>query len=163
MQESLPSTRKPRVLVRMMTAVFIACRHLLADRKRFALNVLGLGVAAMLVMFMQGVVQWINVSTTSYLDNTKADLVVTVRGLNDFMFSQSAFPADVAKVVRETPGVERAMPITVINGVLSSTGKPLPVFVIGSEAGAWSLTSGRNPTGDDEIVLDRDLATNNHF
>lgn len=167
MQESLPATSKPRLLVRVMTAVFIACRHLLADRKRFALNVLGLGVAAMLVMFMQGVVQWINVSTTSYLDNTKADLVVTVKGLNDFMFSQSAFPSSVADVAEQTPGVAKATPITVINGVLSSTGKPLPVFVVGSpvdsSAGVWSLVSGRSPRADNEIVLDRDLATNNHF
>jgi putative ABC transport system permease protein len=159
--------RKDRSFVLAATAFFIAWKHLTAVPKRWVISSAALGVAAMLVLFTQGIVSWIDTSTTGYLDHTPADLVVTSTGVNDLLFSQAAIPQSEAVHIGQIPGIASATSILAINGTLSSKGEPLIGFVIGyptgSRLGPWALAAGRTPQANNEVVLDRGLAITNRL
>ena len=150
---------------RVATAAALAVRNLTGERRRWGVSSVALAIAAMLVLFIQGTVRWIDDSATAYLDHTAADLVVTQRGVDDLLLSQAIIPPVTATAVQALPGVARATPIVGVNGVLSGRSTPLPVFVIGyapgGPGGPWQLASGRRPSAGDEVTLDHALAYTN--
>jgi len=150
---------------RAAAAAALARRNLTSERRRWGVSSVALAIAAMLVLFIQGTIRWIDDSATAYLDHSAADLVVTQRGVDDLLFSQAAIPTTAAAAVQALPGVTRATPIVAVNGVLSGRSTPLPVYVIGYQPGGtggpWHLASGRPPSAADEVALDRALAYTN--
>ncbi len=145
--------------------LFIAWRNLASEPRRFAVSSAAMAIASLLVLFMQGVVRWVDVSTTAYLDHTPSDIVVTQSGVDDLLFSQAAIPESALASIESVDGTARVTPILTIGGVLTGGGAPLPVFVVGyrpgGPGGPWRLETGRAPTSADEVVLDRGLATAN--
>ena len=117
------------------------------------------------MLFTQGVVRWLDVAGTEYLRHVPASVVVSQSGVDDFLLSQSALPSGSVSELGGLAGVASATPVLALAGVLTSGSKPLPVFVVGfppgSAAGPWRLSSGRQPRGGDEVVLDRGLAQTN--
>lgn len=143
----------------------LALRNLTSERRRWGVSSVALGIAAMLVLFIQGTVRWIDDSATAYLDHSGADLVATQRGVDDLLLSQATVPPQAAAAVAALPGVARVTPILAFNGVLSGRATPLPIFLIGYDTagagGPWHLASGRAPRAAGEIALDRSLAFTN--
>jgi putative ABC transport system permease protein len=150
---------------RVSAAAALALRNLTSERRRWGVSSIALAIAAMLVLFIQGTVRWIDDSATAYLNHTAADLVVTQRGVDDLLLSQAIVPPAAVAAVQALPGVARVTPILAVNGVLSGRSTPLPVFVIGYQPGGpggpWQLASGRTPRAADEVALDRALAYTN--
>jgi putative ABC transport system permease protein len=150
---------------RVAAAAALALRNLTSERRRWGVSSVALAIAAMLVLFIQGTIRWIDDSATAYLDHSAADLVVTQRGVDDLLFSQAAIPPAAAAAVQALPGVARAAPIVAVNDVLSGRSTPLPVYVIGYQPGGpggpWQLASGRPPRAAGELALDRALAFTN--
>jgi putative ABC transport system permease protein len=143
----------------------LALRNLTRERRRWGVSSVALGVAAMLVLFIQGTVRWIDDSATAYLLHMPADLVVTQHGVDDLLLSQATVAPSVADAVRAVPGVAQVTPILAFNGVLSGRSTPLPLFLIGyapgGPGGPWRMASGRAPSSLDEVALDRALAFTN--
>ena len=55
----------------------------------------------MLVIFLVGTSRWIPSFSSAYLDQAGSELIVAQRGIDDFLFAQSAFPE--ATTVRSMP------------------------------------------------------------
>lgn len=157
---------RPQPGARFGATLGLALRNLTSERRRWAVSSVALGVASMLVLFIQGTVRWIDDSATAYLTHTPADLVVTQRGVDDLLLSQATVAPQVVDAVRAVPGVAGVTPILGFNGVLSGRTTPLPLFLIGyapgGAGGPWHLASGRAPSSPGEVALDRALAFTNH-
>jgi len=121
-----------------------------------------LAVAAMIVLFLEGISRWLTVSSTAYLDHSGAALVVSEKGIEDLLFAQSAFPAEALARVRQIPGVRAAEPVVAVNGIVGVANTHLPVYLVGlaprAESGPWELVAGSAQPGGNEVVVDRGFA-----
>jgi putative ABC transport system permease protein len=140
----------------------LARRNLLADWRRLVAGVLGVGVALMLVLLLDGLRQGIESSATAYVDHVGADLFVTQPGVANFLGETSVLPRRTVDTVEAIPGVVWAAPVRGQYVVFELHGKKIATYAIGSvpgePGGPWSLASGRTVERDDEIVMDRALA-----
>jgi putative ABC transport system permease protein len=147
---------------RATTALHIAWRNLTGERRRWAVSTAALGIAAMLVIFLEGTSRWVTSSATAYLDHSGSHLVVAQDGIDDLLFAQSTLPEDSMAAVRRVPGVASVAPVVGINGVVAVRGTHLPVYLVGfrpgQAGGPWSLDSGSGVPHGPEVVLDRGFA-----
>jgi hypothetical protein len=104
------------VMGRLATALFIAWRNLTRERRRWLLSASALAVAAMMVLFLQGISRWLAVSSTAYLDHSGAQLIVSEKGIEYLLFAQSAFPAAALTEVSHVPGVLAVNPVVAVKG-----------------------------------------------
>jgi putative ABC transport system permease protein len=143
-------------------AVPLARRNMLADRRRFAVSVLGVGLAVMLVLLLDGLWAGIRSNVTAYQDNVGADLFVAAEGTRNLFGADSQIPVSTLDRVRADPGVEWAAPVRAFYSITDLHGTKVPTFVIGSipgeRGGAWEVTAGRTPLADDEVVVGRATA-----
>ena len=148
---------------RVATASFIAWRNLTRERRRWVMSASALAVAAMIVLFLQGISRWLTVSSTAYLDHSGAQLVVSEKGIEDLLFAQSAFPATALDEVRRLPGVRGVDPVVAVNGIVGVGHTHLPVYLVGFQprvgGGPWRLVSGTGKPAGAEVVVDRGFAS----
>jgi putative ABC transport system permease protein len=145
--------------------MILGSRNLLADRVRFLLSVLGVAVSIGLILLLAGYRSGVYRQATAYLESTAGSVVVAERGIRTFLGSSSSLPAGAVTAVRETPGVERAIPVISQFVVFDRHGRKDGFFLIGYDpaigGGPWDLVAGREPTSDDELVIDR-IAAEQH-
>jgi putative ABC transport system permease protein len=145
-----------------MGRVPLARRNLFADRRRLAASVVGVGLAVMLILLLDGLWSGIEQQTTLYTDNVGADLYVLQPGVRDLTAGASALPLSTLDQVRADPGVAWAAPVRTAYVILQLHDKKVAAYVIGSvpgeRGGAWAITSGRAPAANDEIVIGSLLA-----
>ena len=148
---------------RVATALFIAWRNLTRERRRWLLSASALAVAAMIVLFLEGISRWLEVSSTAYLDHSGAQVVVSEKGIEDLLFAQSAFPPGVLTAIRGVPGVHAVAPVVAVNGIVGAGHTHLPVYLVGFEPGdghgPWELVSGSAQPHGAEVVVDRGFAS----
>jgi len=142
--------------------VGLARRNLLADRRRLGAGVLGVGLALMLVLLLDGLWEGVQAQATIYPDRVGADLYVTQAGVADFLGETSTIPRATVDEVRATAGVDWADPVRGQFVVFSLHGKKVASYVVGyvpgRHGGPWSLVEGRSVGRDDEVVVDAALA-----
>jgi putative ABC transport system permease protein len=140
----------------------LARRNLFADRRRLLGSVLGVGLAVMLILLLDGLWSGIQQQTTVYTDNVGADLYVLQPGVRDLTAGASALPLTTVDQVRADPGVAWAAPVRSAYVILQLHNQKIAAYVIGSvpgqRGGAWAISSGRAPSADDEIVVGSLLA-----
>ena len=143
-------------------SVGVARRNLLADRRRLVAGVLGVGLALMLVLLLDGLFQGMQKQASAYPDAVGADLYVVQRGVKDFLGETSTIPRATVTTVRSTPGVNWADPVRGQFVVFDLHEKKVAAYVVGyvpgRHGGPWALSSGRTPQRADEVVVDRALA-----
>ena len=148
---------------RFVGAVPLVRRNLLSDRRRLAASVLGVGLAVMLILLLDGMWAGIQRQTTVYTDRVGADLYVLQPGIRDLTAGASTLPLSTLAAVRADPGVTWAAPVRTAYVILQLHRKKVAVYVVGSvprqPGGAWSLTSGRTPRADNEVVVGRVVAS----
>lgn len=148
---------------RLATALFIAWRNLTRERRRWLLSASALAVAAMMVLFLQGISRWLAVSSTAYLDHSGAQLVVSEKGIEDLLFAQSAFPPTALAEVSRLPGVRTVDPVVAVNGIVGVAHTHLPVYLVGFQpstgGGPWALVAGSGTPHGAEVVVDRGFAS----
>jgi putative ABC transport system permease protein len=140
----------------------LARRNLFADRRRLAASVTGVGLAVMLILLLDGLWAGIQAQTTLYTDRAGADLYVVQPGVRDLTAGASRLPVSTLDTVRADTDVAWASPVRSTYSILELHGKKVAVSVIGAvpgeHGGAWSISSGRAPQADDEIVVGSLLA-----
>ena len=140
-----------------MARVPLARRNLLADRRRLAAGVVGVGLAVMLILLLDGLWAGIRQQATVYSDRSGADLYVLQPGVRDLTAGVGAVPISTVDAVRADPDVAWAAPVRTAYAVLEFHGRKVAVYVVGAvpgqQGGAWSIARGRAPVADDEIVL----------
>lgn len=142
--------------------MLLAIRNLTRDRTRFGLSVAGVALAVMLILLLGAYRSGIYRQTSAYLDQTPGSVVVAQHGVTDFLASNSILPNGVAAAVEQVPGVARVIPVVARAVILEMDGSKQLAFFVGYQPGVgggpWSLAEGREPTGSDEVVLDRVMA-----
>jgi len=142
--------------------VLLARRNLFRDRTRFLLSVLGVAVAVMLILILAGYRSGVYRQSSAYLDNTPGTVVVAERGIRDFLGTTSVLPSGAAEAVSTGAGVDRVIPIVSQFVIFERHDRRDGFFLVGYEpaagGGPWKLVEGREPTADDELVIDRTTA-----
>ena len=140
----------------------LARRNLFADRRRLAASVTGVGLAVMLILLLDGLWSGIQAQTTLYTDRIGADLYVLQPGVRDLTAGASTLPLSTVDTVRADPDVRWVSPVRSTYSILELHHTKVAVSVIGAvpgeHGGPWSITEGRAPQADDEIVIGSLLA-----
>ena len=142
--------------------MLLARRNLFRDRTRFLLSVLGVAVSVGLILLLAGYRSGVYRQASAYLDNTPGTVVVAERGIRDFLGTSSVLPPAAADVVRSTAGVDRVIPVVSQFVIFERHERKDGFFLIGYDptvgGGPWKLVEGREPTADNELVVDRTTA-----
>jgi len=142
--------------------VLLARRNLFRDRTRFLLSVLGVAVSVGLILLLSGYRAGVYRQASAYLDNTPGSVVIAEKGIRDFLGTSSVLPAGALEAARSTPDVERVIPIVSSFVIFERHERKDGFFLIGYDpaigGGPWRLVEGREPTADDELVIDQTTA-----
>jgi len=132
-------------------------RNLMADKRRLGASVVGVGLAVMLILLLDGLWAGLRQQATVYTDRAGADVYVLQPGVRDLTAGAGDVPLDVLDMVRADPAVDWAAPVRTAYVILTLHGRKVAAYVVGSvpeeQGGAWSLASGRAPQADDEITV----------
>lgn len=146
----------------MVRGVPVARRNLFADPRRLVASVIGVGLAVMLILLLDGMWAGIRQQATIYSDRVGADLYVLQPGVRDLTAGVGTVPISTVDTVRADPDVTWASPVRTSYVILQLHGRKVAVYVVGAvpgqRGGAWSITAGRAPARDDEIVVGSVLA-----
>ncbi len=145
----------------------LAVRNLLQDRLRFALSVVGIAFAVMLILFVLGLRQGVVKSSGIYLDNAPGSIAVMPAGVESSHGHGQYISPETIAAISATTGVGLATPVQLQLVGLELHGKKEIVQLVGYTpelgGGPWNLAQGREPAADTEIVLDRVLADRHGF
>src|SRR6266568_4855724 len=140
----------------------LAYHNLFQDKLRSTLSVLGVGLAIMLILVLNGFLLGVDRAASTYLDHAPGSVVVARKDVKNFIVSSSLLPPGTTEAVRKTAGVAKVAPILTQSVYFELHGQKQFVEMIGYDSrfggGPWSLVDGREPRADDEMVLDRVLA-----
>ncbi|HEX6422497.1 MAG TPA: ABC transporter permease [Acidimicrobiales bacterium] len=150
-----------RRLPRIGRRVPLGRRNLTADRRRLLASVVGIGLAVMLILLLDGMWAGIKAQTRLYTDGAGADLYVLQDGMRELL-DGGVLPTGVVDEIASTPGVDWAEPVRGSYVILDLHGTKLAPYLVGTApgapGGAWSIAEGRAVAADDDVVLDSVLA-----
>lgn len=145
----------------MSGRVPLARRNLLAEPRRLAASVVGVGLAVMLILILDGLWAGIRAQAAAYA-NRAADVYVLQPGVRDLTAGVGTVPLSAVATVRADPDVRWAVPERTAYVILQLHSKKVATYLIGSvpgaQGGAWSIAKGRDVRTDDEIVVGTVLA-----
>src|SRR5262245_64492259 len=118
-----------------MSRVPLARRNLLADKRRLAASVTGVGLAVMLILLLDGMWAGIRAQTTLYTDRVGADLYVLQPGVRDLTAGAGTLPLATLDTVRADPGVAWAAPVRTAYAILQLHERKVAAYVVGAVPG----------------------------
>ena len=144
----------------------LAVRNLIAERTRFAISIIGVGFAVLLVLVMSGIYVGTINQVTTYVDHSRNAVWVTQPGVSQMFRAVSWLPGTDRQRLLSIPEVASADPILGQPSDFVHNGEQTAYFVLGYDTatgvgGPWSLAQGRNVSAPGEVVLDRVLARKN--
>lgn len=141
----------------------LALRNLLQDRTRLGLSVVGVALAVMLVLLLSGFVDGIDAQVGQFADRTPGTIVVAQEDVDTLLIATSTLPPGAADDARRVEGVADVVPIVSRLTILDLHERKLAAYMIGYDpakgGGPWRMAEGREPASDDEIVIDRSIAS----
>lgn len=140
----------------------VARRMLFANRRRTLLGVLGVAVALVMALALDGIFAGATRQVSRYVDSSPADVIVSEQGVRTIHMSVSVLDGSVVETIADVPGVAWAEPILFAgDSVESASGSRRPSYVFGYQPGGRggpaSLIAGAEP-GPGELVLDESAA-----
>ncbi len=146
----------------------MAVRNLLGDRIRFAVNIIGLSLAILLISFQLSILKGTRRQITTYIDHTGADIWAMQKGVDDFI-ATSSLPRETVQVIKKLKGVDRAAGIFAVYTLLQINRVKSRAYVIGydtksGDGGPWKLGKTLEHLKDihglkkNEVLLDQNLA-----
>ena len=140
----------------------VARRQLFAEPAKLVVTLVAVAAAVALVLLLAGLRRGMGEQVTLYVDR-QAPVLVGQRGARNFLSQTSVLPEALADDIERVPGVAEATPISQQYAMLRLHRRPVLALLIGYDpgkpGGPWKLASGRAPSGDSELVLDRVLAS----
>jgi putative ABC transport system permease protein len=140
----------------------LAYHNFFQDKLRSTLSILGVGLAIMLILVLNGFLIGVDRAASTYLDHAPGSVVVAGQDVKNFIVSSSLLPPGTVEAVRNTAGVANVTPILTQSVYFELQGQKQFVEMIGYDSrfggGPWNLVEGREPRADNEMVLDRVLA-----
>lgn len=141
----------------------LALRNLVQDRTRLGLSVAGVSLAVLLVLLLSGFVDGIDAQVGAYADHTPGSIVVAQADVNTLLVATSTLPPGAEDAARGVAGVAEVVPVVSRLTILDMHDTKLAAYLIGYDpakgGGPWRLGEGREPETDDEIVVDRSIAS----
>lgn len=141
----------------------LALRNLVQDRTRLFLSVAGVALAVMLVLLLSGFVDGIDRQVGQFADRTPGSIVVAQADVSTLLVATSTLPPGAEQAAREVTGVADVVPVISRITILDLHGTSLAAYLIGYDpargGGPWRMAEGREPESDDEIVIDRSIAS----
>lgn len=134
-------------------------RRLLAARPvRTLAGVVGIGMALMLMLLLNGLWTGVQQQVTVYEDHLGADLVLVPPGTDSLFADPGVLPLAAAGQVERVPGVTRTSTIRTMYLILELLDGKAAVAAVASEpgeaGGPWALAEGRAPVTAEEVALD---------
>src|SRR6266567_7289888 len=140
----------------------LAYHNLLQDKLRSTLSILGVGLAILLILVLNGFLIGVDRAASTYLDHAPGSVVVARKDVKNFIVSSSLLLPGLADTVRKIEGVAQVAPILTQPVYFELHGQKQFVEMIGYDSrfggGPWNLVEGREPRADTEMMLDRVLA-----
>lgn len=140
----------------------IAYKNLAQDKIRLFLTIIGVALAVMLILLLNGFLSGMNKQITSYLDHSPGSIVVTQSGVSNLLGATSLLPPGITAQSLEVEGVSEVVPILSQFVILELHDKKQPAYLIGYSpeigGGPWDIAQGRAPVNDRELVFDSVLA-----
>jgi putative ABC transport system permease protein len=140
----------------------LAWRNLIQERTRLALSVLGVALAIVLILLLQGFLSGMFRQIAAYLVHSPGTVVVAQDGVVNLLGATSLLPQGAAEDAAKVSGVSGVVPILSQFVILDLHGKKQPAYLIGYDpaagGGPWRMAEGTQPQGDDDVVIDRVLA-----
>ncbi|HVF14837.1 MAG TPA: ABC transporter permease [Acidimicrobiales bacterium] len=141
----------------MSSLVWLASRRDLGwRRRRFVIAVGAITLVLALTLLLSGFREGIDVEAARTVKALGGDMFVVRQGVSGPFTTVSQLSEEVAQVVAEAPGIERADPIVSIRHAIEST-PVTDVYLIGTRPGGLGIPEvrdGRAPRADGEAVLD---------
>lgn len=146
----------------MAKRVPLARRNLMAERRRFAMSLLGVGAAIALILLLQGLWAGTRLQVSAYQDNVGAELYVAQSGTKNFGTDNSRVPEEYARRVADIAGVQRTAPMIARYTILDLHERKQATMLVGYQPGAmggpWNMSEGRKILDVDEIAIDEVMA-----
>lgn len=143
----------------LRSGVPLARRLMLAHPVRMLAGAVGIGLAVMLILLLDGLWAGVRAQVTVFEDHTGAQLVVVAPGTDTLFADPSVVPAATTARVAATPGVRWAAPARTGYAILDLGGRRVAVAMVGAvptrPGSAWSVVRGRAPRSDGETAVDR--------
>ena len=134
-------------------------RRLLAARPvRTAAGIVGIGLALMLMLLLNGLWTGVQERVTTYDDHLGAELVVVPPGTQSLFGDPGVLPVATVTAIERTAEVTDASLIRTMYLILELPHGKAAVAAVASEldgpGGPWAFAEGRAPAGADEVALD---------
>jgi putative ABC transport system permease protein len=141
----------------------VARKMLFANRRRAWLGLLGVAMALVMALSLDGVFAGATRQVSRYIDTSPADVIVSEQGVRTIHMSMSVLSDSIVAEIGQMPGVSWVEPILFIGDAIESdSGGRRPSYVFGYQPGGrggpTTLVSGEEP-GPGELVLDESAAT----
>src|SRR3970282_1483337 len=110
----------------------LALQNLLQDKLRFALSVIGIALAVMLILFLLGLREGVFKGAAIYLDNAPGSVAVMAEGVTSTSDGcGQVLPRDTVSAVASARGVARATPIMLTMAIPELDGKKQFIRLVG--------------------------------
>ena len=133
-------------------------RLLAARPVRTGAGILGIGLALMLMLLLNGLWTGVQQRVTVYDDHLGADLVVVPAGTRSLFADPGVLPVATAAAIEGMPGVTDASLIRTRYLILELPHGKAAVAAVASEPGGpggpWAFTEGRAPASAQEVAVD---------
>ncbi|HEX6074293.1 MAG TPA: ABC transporter permease [Micromonosporaceae bacterium] len=136
----------------------VTARLLAARPVRTGAGILGIGLALMLMLLLNGLWTGVQQRVTVYDDHLGADLVVVPPGTRSLFADPGVLPAATATAIEGVPGVTDASLIRTMYLILELPHGKAAVAAVASETGGpggpWSFAEGRAAATAEEVAVD---------
>lgn len=133
-------------------------RLLTAQPLRTVAGAVGIGMALMLMLLLNGLWSGVQARVTTYEDHLDSELVVVPAGTDSLFADPGVLPAAALAVVRQTPGVDDAVQLRTMYSILELPHGKAAVAAVASDpsgpGGPWELQAGSAPSTSEEVALD---------
>src|SRR5512139_2173750 len=113
----------------------LAHRNLLKDKTRMVISIVGVALAVMLILVLNGFLAGMYRQITSYLDHSPGSLVLAQEDVVNLLGATSLLPDGIASQVEDIRGVEKATPVLSQFVILDLHGKKQPTYMVGYDPG----------------------------
>ncbi|NMM35282.1 MAG: ABC transporter permease [Phycicoccus sp.] len=138
-------------------SVGVGRRLLIARPVRAVAGALGIGLALLMILVLDGLWAGMRERVTTFEDHSGAQLAVVDAGTQSLFAEPSVLPFSVVDEVAAVRGVSKVSGVRTTYSILELHGGKAAVALVGFTPGGlaspWELTSGRLP-GEGEVVVD---------